>query len=94
MACFSENFEQSWSGEEDSFLSSSFGLLDLPSEVLVLILRYLPLSDLANARLVSPLHFVGSFLITFRAQVGVEQRYLACHYLSAKLGFSLVQQFS
>ena len=54
MADFSSSFEQSWSAEQDdSMFSSSLGLLDLPSEVLVLILRYLPLSDLANARLVS-----------------------------------------
>ena len=54
MATFSETFEQSWSELEDStLLSSSIGLLDLPSEVLLLVLRYLPLSDLANARLVS-----------------------------------------
>ena len=58
MANFSASFEQSWSELEDSMLSSPFGLLDLPSEVLVLILRYLPLSDLANARLVSKIHLL------------------------------------
>ena len=34
-------------------LDSSFGLADLPSDVLVAVLRYLPLTDLANVRLVS-----------------------------------------
>ena len=45
MAQFSESFELSWS---DSF----YGFADLPSDVLLLILRYLPLPDLANTRLV------------------------------------------
>ena len=45
MATSSERLERSF---EDSYC-----LTDLPSEVLVLILEYLPLQDLANVRLVS-----------------------------------------
>ena len=53
MAGYSESFEQGWSESDQSLLSSSLGLLDLPTEVMSLILRYLPLFDLANTRLVS-----------------------------------------
>ena len=65
MASFSASFERSWCSEEgDSFCSSSLGLLDLPSEVLVLILRYLPLSDLANTRLVSHCTCMSIFFVS------------------------------
>ena len=56
MASLFESFEESWSESREPLLSS-LGLLDLPTEILALILRYLPLFDLANTRLVSPIIF-------------------------------------
>lgn len=56
MATSSERLERSF---EDSYC-----LIDLPSEVLVLILEYLPLQDLANVRLVSSVCSAVNYLLS------------------------------
>lgn len=72
---------------ERSF-EDSYCLTDLPSEVLVLILEYLPLQDLANVRLVSSVcSFVDghrhslNYRIVSHSQVGSGHARLSVDYV-------------